>query len=254
MIRIISIIISFLSLISCSSSLNLRTLEETNINPKKIYIDGNKKLLNSNYNDAIKIFDFLNNHYPFSIYAKKSNLEIIYAYYLSNQIMLSISSAERYIQLYPNDKYTDYAYYILGILHFNYSMGFLQKYFPYKIEYHNMNKNYFLAYKNFKKLLNIYPTSIYNEDAKRRIIFMMNNIAHYEYLIANYYYKCGAYIAALQRLKKILIYFPQSIFIKDALILSIKIYKKLGILNLAKSTYKVLKLNYPYEAKFISLH
>lgn len=213
-----------------------------------IYASGHNYLADDDYNDAISAFESLNSQYPFSSYSQKGDLEIIYAYYIADQQPMALAAAERYLKLYPNSQNAGYAYYMLGVIDFNNGRGFLQRYFPYDMAKHDA-PNYINAYNNFKTVVTDYPKSRYASDARRRMMFLINTLADYQYLAGQYYYKRGAYVAALARAQNVINDYSTSPIAEQALELSIQSYTKLGLYNLAATNYKVLKYNFP-KSKF----
>ncbi len=209
-----------------------------------IYAVGHNHLADDDYNDAINAFESLNAQYPFSSYSQKGDLEIIYAYYIADEPAMALAAAERYLKLYPSSPNAAYAYYMLGVVDFNNGRGFLQRYFPYEMAKHDA-ANYLNAYQNFKTVVTNYPQSRYAPDARRRMMFLVNTLANYQYLVGEYYYKRHAYVAALTRAQNVIKHYSTSPVVEQALELSIKSYNKLGLYRMAQTDYKVLKYNFP---------
>ena len=217
-----------------------------------IYATGHNNLSSNDYNDAIIAFESLNSQYPFSQYSQKGDLEIIYAYYLADQQALALASAQRYLKLYPNSNNTAYAYYMIGVIDFNNGRGFLQRYFPYQMDKHNAN-NYVNAFNNFNIVVTQYPKSHYAQDARRRMMYLLNTMARYNLLIGQYYYQRGAYVAAAQRAREVLLKYPTSSETEKALELTIRSYQKLKLYHLAYINDQVLKLNFPKNTLQLNL-
>lgn len=217
-----------------------------------IYATGHNNLSSNDYNDAIIAFESLNSQYPFSQYSQKGDLEIIYAYYLADQQALALASAQRYLKLYPNSDNAAYAYYMIGVIDFNNGRGFLQRYFPYQMDKHNAN-NYVNAFNNFNIVVTQYPKSHYAQDARRRMMYLLNTMARYNLMIGQYYYQRGAYVAAAQRAREVLLKYPTSSETEKALELTIRSYQKLKLYRLAYINDQVLKLNFPNSTLQLNL-
>jgi len=69
-------------------------------------------------------------------------------------------------------------------------------------------------------------------------------MANHEVYIAKYYLKRGAFIASSERAKYMLETYPGAPASKDALIVLVESYNKLGSRNLALETAKVLAANF----------
>ena len=77
------------------------------------------------------------------------------------------------------------------------------------------------------------------------MIFLRNRLAEHENYVANYYFKRGAYVAALNRAKYSMETFDGAPAIAESLVIMVLSYEKLGMSDLASDTRKVLELNYP---------
>ena len=56
--------------------------------------------------------------YPQSLWAPRSSLMSAYSYYKQSYYINAIEELERFIKIYPNHERTDYAYYLLGMCHY----------------------------------------------------------------------------------------------------------------------------------------
>src|SRR5690606_13633374 len=71
-----------------------------------------------------------------------------------------------------------------------------------------------------------------------------NHLARYEIHVANYYFKRGAYLAAVGRGRYVLENFPQTPAIPDALAVMVQGYSLLKMDSQAEEMLEILKLNY----------
>ena len=79
------------------------------------------------------------------------------------------------------------------------------------------------------------------------MIYLNNTIAQYQLNAAAYYYKRGAYVAAINRAEDILMQFPTTPQNEQALAIIMQSEQQLGLNDLASSTASVLKYNYPHD-------
>jgi outer membrane protein assembly factor BamD len=77
------------------------------------------------------------------------------------------------------------------------------------------------------------------------MVYLRNQLAHYEIHVADYYLRRGALVAAANRAKYVLERYPQSTAVPDALSVMAKAYSRLKLEALAQDALRVLKLNYP---------
>ncbi len=211
-----------------------------------IYASGHTNLQKGDNTDALTAYQSLDSQYPFNAYTQKGDLESIYAYYQNDNPAMAITAASRYLKIYPGDANADYAYYMMGIVDFENGRGFLQKYFPYDMAQHNA-ENYTNAFNYFNTVTQQYPKSPYASDARRRMIYLNNTLAQYQLNTAQYYYKRGAYVSAINRAQTILIQFPTAPQNEQALVVMMQSQEKLGLTDLAASTASILKYNYPND-------
>ena len=55
------------------------------------------------------------------------------------------------------------------------------------------------SYQSFKQLVDQFPHSMYADDARVRMNYIVNSLAAYEVHVARYYFRRGAYVAAANR-------------------------------------------------------
>ena len=94
-------------------------------------------------------------------------------------------------------------------------------------------------------MLQRFPDSPYAADARQRMIFLRNRLATYEVFVANYYYRRGAYVAALDRARYAIENYDGAPAIKTALEISRDSYYGMGMTEQADKTSAVLALNFP---------
>jgi outer membrane protein assembly factor BamD len=220
--------------------------------PKHIYLEGHKQINNKDYHSAIKKFRFLNIQYPFHKYTELGNLDLVYAYHQDNNPGMLINLSQRFLRLYPSSKYLGYIYYMMGITNFNNGRSFFQKHLPYDMSQHNPEV-YIEAYNQLKKSVLINPKANYVDDAIRRMLYINNVSATYQYNIAKFYFDHKAYTAAINRAEVIIRNYPQTNVIQDALVLCIKSYNTLTLSDQENRYIEILRKNYPHNAYLRSI-
>ena len=230
----------FLSLlVGCASTSNPDTWPAS-----EFYNQAQESMSIEDYQTAIKHYEDLEIHHPFSPYTQQAQLDVAYAYYKYDEPDSAIAAANRYIKLYPRAKDVDYAYYLRGLINFERSMSTLD--LTLGLDFSKRQPNTAKdAFHHFANLIKRYPDSKYVNDAKQRMLDIRNQLAQYELHAANYYFRRGAYLSAVKRAQYALANYPQTPAIPDALILMIKAYRQLGINDLADDALRVFKLNYP---------
>lgn len=209
-----------------------------------LYKEGKESLNAGDYKTAIDKFETLEARYPFGHYSQQALLEIAYAYYKYGEPDSAISTANRFIKLYPRHPHVDYAYYIRGLASYNLSKGFLDRVFSVDPAQRDP-KRARESFQYFSDLVQRFPNSKYTRDAVQRMIYLKNSLARYEVTVADYYFRRGAYLAAANRAKYVVDNYDRTPAIPDALSLLVKSYRKMGLEQLANGAQKILELNYP---------
>jgi len=208
----------------------------------KLYAEAAQELDSGNYKRAIEYFEKLEARYPFGRYAMQSQLDVAYAYYRAEEPESAIAAADRFIKLYPQNPYVDYAYYLKGIVNYNRSVGFLDRYIPTDPAQRDPGSA-LDAFQDFAELLRLFPDSKYASDARQRMIYLRNNLAKNEVHVARYYMKRQAYVAAANRCNYVVEHFQRTSAVEDAMELLVEAYKNLGEDKLAADAERVLTLN-----------
>jgi len=99
--------------------------------------------------------------------------------------------------------------------------------------------------REMRKLLDKYPRSGYEEQARKYIAICTDRIAEYELYVAHFYYKKGSYKAAAGRCEALLKNYPGSHAEKDALYYAGLSYLERGERDLARAKFETLVEKYP---------
>ncbi len=197
-----------------------------------------------NYDRAISLFEKLESNYPFGSYAQQAQMEIAYAYYKQQDQAQALASVERFIKLHPNHAQVDYMYYLRGLINFNDSLGFLN--FIYSQDPTERDpKATRESYAAFKQLVDKFPNSIYAADSIDRMKYLITAMAQYEVHVANYYYRRGAYLAALNRAMGAVRDYRDTQALEEAMFIMVKSYDKMGNLELRDDAQRIFVRSFP---------
>lgn len=211
---------------------------------QQIFTDGETAMAKGNLDKASEHFEALQALYPFGPYAQQGQLDSIYTYYENGDYPSAEAAAERYIHLYPEGPYTDYALYMKGLAEFTQTLGFFTRHFKLDRADHDLT-SYQTAFVTFEQLIQHYPNSIYTPDARLRMIYMRNLFAKHYLNIAGYYYSRKAYIASAEQAAIVVNNYQGTPYVGDALVMMINSYNKLKLSEQANDALAVLKANYP---------
>ena len=208
----------------------------------RIYAKASSELDSGNYSTAIEFYERLEARYPFGRYAMQSQLDVAYAHYRAEEPEKALAAADRFIKLYPQNPYVDYAYYLKGIVNYNRSVSFLDRFVPTDASQRDPGAA-LDSFQDFGELVRRFPDSKYSADAYQRMLYLRNNLAKNEVHVARYYMKRGAYLAAANRAQFAIQHFQRTTAIEDALELLADAYDQLDEDQLAADARRVLALN-----------
>jgi outer membrane protein assembly factor BamD len=208
----------------------------------KLYSEASSELDSGNYATAAEYYEKLEARYPFGRYAMQSQLDVAYAYYKAEEPEQAIAAADRFIKLFPQNPYVDYAYYLKGIINYNRSVGFLDRYIPTDPSQRDPGSA-LDAFQDFAELVRRFPDSKYAPDARQRMLYLRSNLAKHEVNVARYYMRRGAYVAAVGRASYVIENFQRTSAVEGALEVMVEAYKRLEQDKLAADAERVLTLN-----------
>jgi outer membrane protein assembly factor BamD len=218
--------------------------------PEQIYAKAQKAIRSGSYVEAVKQLEALQSRFPFSEPARQAQLDLIYAYYKSNQVDPAVDSADTFIRENPTNPRVDYAYYMKGLVYFERQSNWLEKKLNVDLSQRppvNAKK----SFDSFFQLIEKYPKSIYVGDAQQRMIYLRNRLADFELHVAVYYMRRGAYVGALNRAKYCVEYYDGAPAVKGSLKVMIEAYYDLKMTDLAQNAERVYADNYPNDTRAI---
>jgi outer membrane protein assembly factor BamD len=208
----------------------------------ELYNKAARELDSANYKRAIELYQKLETRYPFGRYAMQGQLDVAYAHYKAEEPEAALAAADRFIKLYPQNPYVDYAYYLKGVVNYNRSVGFLDRFIP--VDTSQRDPGSALdAFEDFAELVRRFPDSKYAEDARQRMLYLRSNLAKNEVNVARYYMQRGAYIAAANRAQYVVERYQRTSAVEDALEIMVDAYQRLGKPQLATDAQRVLDMN-----------
>ncbi len=215
-----------------------------NLSAEQLYERGKGFLDDGSWQQCVGAYKALQTRYPFGRYTEQSMLDISYCYFKVEQRELALSTLDRFIRTYPAHPNVDYAYYLKGLVNYEENLGLLERMMPERVRDRDLSAAED-AFLDFSELLRRYPDSRYVPDARQRMVYLRNNLAAYEVVVAKYYLRRKAYIASVNRARYCLEVYPNTPSTSEALIVLHKAYTALSLPELAQGSMEVLALNYP---------
>ena len=230
---------------ACKSS---RDLDPAKGGPAAVYQRAHTSLDNQDYDNAIRLYELLVTRFPFSNEGRQARLDLIYAYYKGRESESAIDQADTFIRENPTHPRIDYAWYIKGMVDFERSANFLERWLKVDLDA-RPPQTARKSFNSFRKVVEEYPKSEYAHDARRRMIQLRNRLADYEIYVARYYVKRGAWIAAARRAKECIEQYDGAPAVREALEIMIESYDKLGMKELADQSRSVYDANFRGDSK-----
>ncbi len=221
------------------------SLDETaRWSPEKLYSEAKEEASAGNYEKAAKLYERLEGRAAGTQLAQQAQIERAYLLWKSGEKAQALTVLERFIKLHPTSAAVDYALYLQGLINFNDNLGLLGSLTSQDLSERDQQASRD-AYQSFRRLLEQYPQSTYSDDARLRMNYIVNSLAAYEVHVARYYYRRGAYVAAINRAQQTVQEFQQSPSTEEALFIMAQSYDQLGLTQLRDDAARVLKQSYP---------
>ena len=212
--------------------------------PNKIYAEAKDELNSGAYEKAVPLFEKLEGRAAGTPLAQQAQLEKASAQYKASEPAQALATLDRFMKLHPASPALDYALYMKGVVNFNDELGWFSF-----ITRQNLSERDQKAAKEsfeaFKELAARFPESRYTPDARLRMTYIVNSLAEYEVHVARYYYRRGAYLAAVNRAQSALADYRDVPALEEALYIMVKSYEALGMNQLREDSKRVLETNYP---------
>jgi len=244
----LSLISLFMSACSSQKSSDL-AIDTDGKSAQQLLTEARQALRGAGYEEAIRRYESLEAKYPLGVYAQQSLLEQAYAYYKYDEPDTALDTLDRYIRIYPNSKRMDYALYLRGLVNFNRGGSIIDKVFPRTFSDLDSARQK-EAFHDFSTLIEKYPSSPYVADTNTRMHYLKNTLGSTEVNVAKYYLQRGAYLAAFNRADYAIKHHQGTPAVIEALQVKTCAARKLGKDDLADDTVRLLKHNFPKQAKF----
>lgn len=210
-----------------------------------LYADAKDDMDHGNYETAIKKFEKVEGRGAGTTLAQQAELDMAFAYYKSGEKAQAYAKLDRFLRLHPTSPAADYALYLQGLVNFNDDLGFFSRISHQDLSERDQQAMHD-AYDSFTQLVEQYPASKYATDARLRINYIINSLASSEVHVARYYFRRGAYVAAVNRAQYAIREYPRSPMTEQALYIMVRSYDALNLPQLRDDAKRVLLANYPH--------
>ena len=173
--------------------------------------------------------------YPQSIWAPRAALMASYTYFSFLYYSDAVIELEKFLNKYKNHPRRDYAYYLLALSHYDQIVD----------ETKDLNE-ILRAKKYFEIILQKYPNTEFAIDSEYKLELIEEILASKEMYLARYYVDREKWIPAINRFKKVVKDYDETIYVEEALHRLVELHYKVGLIEESKK-YAVL-LGYNYQS------
>ena len=232
-------VILFLSLFfinSCGKDVSKKTIikeKSLELQVLEAYNEGLKALEGGDVLFAAKKFNEAEILFPQSKWAPKSALMAAYSYYKQDYYGDAIAELLRFMKVYPRDKNLDYANYLLAIC-----------YYEQIVDEKKDTESILKAKKNLEMVIKFFPNTEYALDSKFKLDLINDLLASKELYIGRYYFNKKKWIPSINRFRKIVDDYENTIYVEEALHRLVEVNYLIGLEDEAKKYAKLLGYNY----------
>ncbi|MBI5556702.1 MAG: outer membrane protein assembly factor BamD [Deltaproteobacteria bacterium] len=176
--------------------------------PETLAMDALEEFNHGQYSDALKLFNEIEERFPFSRFSLMAELKSADCHYYLGHYTEAISAYEDFAKNHPTNEAMPYVLFQVGMCHFN-QMDTIDRDPGSAIE----------AEIAFNKLVRLYPASPYTEEAKGKISATRNFLAEHELYVARFYIKMDKLEQSMARLQYLLDNYPDTSVAPEAAML-----------------------------------
>jgi outer membrane protein assembly factor BamD len=184
--------------------------------------------------EAVKQFDEVDRQHPYSEDARKALIMSAFVSYRRGEFDECISSANRYLTLYPGTSDAAYAQYLIG-----------QSYFNQIPDVTRDQQKTQRALAAMQEVVQRYPDSEYADDAQKKILITRDQLAGKEMQVGRYYLERREYLAAINRFKEVTTEYQDTRHVEEALERLVEANLSMGLIGEAQTAAAVLGHNFP---------
>jgi outer membrane protein assembly factor BamD len=215
-----------------------------NASAETLYADAKDDMGSGAWERAIKTLERVEGRAAGTLLAQQAQLDMAYAQWRGGERVQALATVDRFVKLNPSSPALDYALYLRGVINFNDNIGVLGSLAGQDLSERDQRASRD-AFQAFKQLVDQFPDSAYAADARQRMDYIVNSLAQYEVHVARYYYKRGAYLAAVNRAQQAVNDFQTSPAVEEALYIMVQSYERLGLPTLRDDANRVFEKNFP---------
>ncbi len=200
---------------------------------EQIFERGEYELNRKKPDQAAFYFSEIERLYPYSDWAKRALIMQAFSYHQDKDYPNSRSSAQRYIDFFPDDDDAAYAQYLLALSYYD------------QIDEVGRDQGLtFQALQSLRDVIERYPDSEYAKSSILKFDLAFDHLAGKEMEIGRYYLRRDHYTAAINRFRVVVEEFQTTTHTAEALHRLVESYLSLGLTQEAQTAGAILGHNY----------
>lgn len=223
-----------LALSACSSKDEFDELALNDTPAEVLFNEGLALRAQGKLRDSTAKFEELDKLYPYSEYSKKSLVNLAYLNYTRGKYTETVTSANRFVTLYPGDPDSAYMLYLVG-----------QSYYRQMPDITRDQATTERAASAYGELIQRFPESEYVPDAQRKLLIVQDQLGGKEMQVGRYYLERRNYVAAVNRFKTVVNNYQTTRHVEEALFRLTEAYYALGVISEAQTAAAILGHNFP---------
>lgn len=220
-----------LSLSACSSNEEDTQLEQP---VDELYNTALNTALAGDTRAAAPLFEEVERQHPYSIWAVRAQIMAGWSFYNANDYPQAVATLDRFIELYPADELTEYAYYLIALC-----------YYEQIVDVERDADMTLRALDAFEEVLRRYPDGEYARDSKLKADLARSQLAGKEMAVGRFYLENGHHSAAIKRFSSVIKNYDQTNQVPEALYRLVESYLSLGLVEEAERVAAVANYNFP---------
>lgn len=177
---------------------NKKVVKPAYVGPKEAYAKAVQLIEDKEYEPGRELLIEITNRDAATEFGPLAQLKIAESYIKAEEPEVALEEYKKFLKNYPDNKYSSYAKYQIATLIFNTIEGPDRGY-----------KAAYTAIKEFQSLNELYPRNPYKDIVPLRVEKSLNVLAEHEFYVGEFYYKKGAFAAALKRFNVIITKYPE---------------------------------------------
>ncbi len=212
---------------------NRQEIPLESFSPQQIFERGEFELEEGDPTDAAFYFGEIERLYPYSDWARRALIMQAFSYHQDKDYPNSRSSAQRFIDFYPDDDDAAYAQYLLALSYYD------------QIDEVGRDQGLtFQALQSLREVIERYPNSEYAKTSILKFDLAFDHLAGKEMEIGRYYLRRDHYAAAINRFRVVVEDFQTTTHTPEALHRLVEAYLSLGLDAEAQTAAAILGHNY----------